>query len=812
MSVHTTPATAPASPPRQPAVADLLVTGMTCAACQANVQRTLARQPGVTEASVNLMTGQARVFYDPALMQPSGLVAAVEDIGYGAGLPDARASALEAQVALDEAHVREYLDLRRKALVSAGVGAAAMLASMPLMADPAGHAAHLGTADPVMRWTATWLGPPLAAVMPWLYRVPADVLRWALLVSATAVMAWAGGRFYGQGLRALRHAVPDMNSLVALGTGAAWLYSVVATVRPDWLASAGVMPDVYFEAVVVVIAFVLSGRALEARARRQTADALRQLAALQPEMATLVDGGAERRVPAAQVRSGDRVLVRPGERLPVDALVLEGVSDLDESTLSGESLPVRKGPGDAVTGGTVNGAGALVLQATTVGSASTLAQIVRLMRDAQASRAPIQALADRVSAVFVPGVMAVAMLAGAAWWLAGGEGAAVRASTVAVSVLIIACPCAMGLAVPTAVMVATGRGSELGILVKGGQALQRAGEVSLVVFDKTGTLTAGRPEVTCVVSAHGGTDEASILAAAAAVERASEHPLGRAIVRAAQTRGLEVPPATAFTNEPGHGVSAQVGGRRVYVGTQAWLDDCVSRHPDIVADAARMAADGVTSVFVAVDEAGGDGRHARTRLLGAVGLSDPIRPSAAAAVDALRQLGIQVAMLSGDRRSTAEAIARQAGITRVVADVRPRDKVDTIKALQEASVVAMVGDGINDAPALSQADVGIAMGSGTDIAISAADMTVLGGDLRAVPAAVRLSRAAVRTMRDNLFWAFAYNVICIPVAAGALYPVWGVLLSPMLASAAMAFSSVSVVANSLRLRRASSLGDGRGHA
>jgi Cu+-exporting ATPase len=786
-------------------VLDLEVSGMTCAACQANVQRALARQPGVADASVNLMTGQARVTFDAALTQPAALMAAVDAIGYGATLPDTTLSALDAQASRDDEHVREFRDLRLKAIVSGVLGAVCMLASMPLMAGPAGHAVHgtaaMTTGDPVMRWAAGSLSPWLATVAPWLYAVPADALRWALMAVTTAVMAWAGRRFYTSGLRALRHGVPDMNSLVAIGTGAAFLYSAVATIRPSALASAGVVPDVYFEAVVVVIAFVLAGRALEARARRQTAESLRRLAGLQPESATLVDGAEERQIAATAVRSGDVVLVRPGARVPVDAQVIDGRSDVDESTISGESMPVAKGPGDRVTGGTVNGAGALRVRATTVGSASTLAQIVRLMRDAQASRAPIQALADRVSAVFVPGVMAIAVVTAVVWWIVGGDDAFVRGCTAAMAVLIIACPCAMGLAVPTAVMVATGRGSQLGVLVKGGQALQRAGEVQVVVFDKTGTLTEGRPEVTQVVCAGGESDGAAVaelLRTAAAVERVSEHPLARSIVRAAQARGLDVPVASDFRNEPGCGVSALVEGRRVSVGTEAWLRASVATQPAIAEGAARMAGDGATPVFVAVearDAAGG------ARLLGAVGLSDPLRPSAPAAIVALRRLGLDVVLLSGDRRAAAEAIARQAGITRVVADVLPQAKVEAIRALQASAVVAMVGDGVNDAPALATADVGMAMGSGTDIAISAADITLLGSDLRAVATAVRLSRAAVRTMRENLFWAFVYNVVGIPVAAGVLYPAWDMLLSPMLASAAMALSSVSVVANSLRLRR-----------
>jgi P-type Cu+ transporter len=776
-----------------PATADLMVTGMTCAACQANVQRVLARQPGVHDASVNLVTGQARVVFDPSATDPDRLVAAVDTIGYGASVAPVESSAVAAEEAREATQAREFHELRRKAVVSGVLGAVAMVLSMPLMAAP-GHE-HRVVADPLMqavmeRWT-----PALQAVAPALYVVPAPVLAWTLLGMTLLVMAWAGRGFYVHGVRALRRGVPDMNSLIAVGTGAAFLYSAAATVRPALFEAAGVMADVYYEVVIIIIALVLAGRTLEARARRQTAAALRQLAALQPGVATVLSDGAPREVPIEQVVRGDRLLVRPGERVPVDGDVIEGTASVDESMLTGEPVPVLKRPGDRVTGGTVTRSGSLQFRATAVGPDSTLAQLVRLMRDAQASRAPIQQLADRVSAVFVPAVIAIAIVTAGVWLVVATEGAIVRALSAGVSVLIIACPCAMGLAVPTAVMVATGRAGQLGALVKGGGALQRAGEVTTVVLDKTGTLTEGRPEVLSIEPS--GEEGLDLLQLAAAVEQRSEHPLAEAVVQAARARGMAVPEASGFIGEPGLGVEAVVEGHRVIVGTAAWLESRGVDASPLARQADAVAAGARTPVLVAV---AGGGRPAR---LGLIGIADPVRPSSAAVVDALRRMGLDIVMLTGDRRRTAEAVAEQVGIALVVAEVAPGGKVDVVRSLQaQGRVVAMVGDGINDGPALAQADVGIAMGGGADLALDAADIALLRGDLRALVAAIRVSRAAMRIMRQNLFWAFVYNVIGIPVAAGVLYPTFGILLSPVIASGAMAFSSVSVVMNSLRLRRA----------
>jgi P-type Cu+ transporter len=772
--------------------ADLAISGMTCAACQANVQRVLARQPGVSTAAVNLMTGQARVVYDPALVDPTQLLGVVESVGYGAELPSRESSAIAAQGERDEAEGAEFRALRLRAVVSAVAGVVAMTLSMPLMVSPE-HAAHGESAvvvDPLMRWTMERLAPGLQAAAPWLFEVRPQ-LPWVLLLLTLSIMAWAGRRFYVTGFRALSHGAPDMNSLVAVGTGAAFIYSLVATVWPTAFTVAGVMPDVYYEAVVVIIALVLIGRTLEARARRQTSEALQHLAELQPTAATVLDGGVERTVALDRIRPGDIVLVRPGERIAVDGIVVSGTGSVDESMVTGESMPVTRNEGTPVIGGTINRAGAIDIRATRVGPDSTLAQIVRLMQNAQASRAPIQQLADRVSAVFVPAVMTIAAVTVVIWLAAGGPGATVRALAAGVAVLIIACPCAMGLAVPTAVMVATGRAGAFGVLIKGGEALQRLAEVTTVVLDKTGTLTEGRPAVTRIVAVDG--DDRTLLQWAAAVERRSEHPLAEAIVRAASETGASIPDVREFRSEPGRGVSGIVNDRRLFVGTAAWLDANGIDVAPVQLQADALAREAYTPVFVGED----------TTPIGVLGLADPLRTEADEVVTELRRLNLDVVMLTGDRRTTADSIAAQTGIVDIVADVRPDGKVDAIRTRQSrGEVVAMVGDGVNDAPALAQADVGIAMGGGTDVALDAADVALMRGDLRALATAIRIARATMKTMKQNLFWAFVYNCIGVPIAAGALYPAFGLLLSPVLASAAMALSSVSVVSNSLRLRRA----------
>ena len=779
------------------------VTGMTCAACQSRIQRTLQKQPGVDDATVNLILNDATVTFDPATTSPEALVEVIRDVGYGASLAAPDQTALQEQEARDDDAATEYLTLRRKAIVSGIAGLFAMIISMPLMSQLAaathahGDASIVG--DPFMRWTMTVLDPALRRVAPFLYAIDPRVTTWLLLALTLGVMAWAGRHFYTQAWAAFRHHAADMNTLVAVGTGAAFLYSVAATVAPEFFVSRGVAPDVYYEAVVLIIALILTGNMFEARAKQRTSSALRALVHLQPKTARVLRDNVEFDVPVESVIAGDTVIVRPGERIPVDGAILAGSSSVDESMLTGESMPVSKAVGDRVIGGTINATGAFRFRATTLGGDSVLAQIVQLMRDAQSSRAPIQRLADRISGIFVPIVLSLAVVTFVVWFIAAEQAPAVRAFAASVAVLIIACPCAMGLAVPTAVMVATGKGAELGVLIKGGEALQRAGDLNTVVLDKTGTVTEGKPTVTDIVVAPEGKfvqREDALLQLVASLESRSEHPLADAIVRDARARGLSIVEPAAFESHTGRGAIGVVqhGGvdYAVSVGNAALLADYSVNTASLDAQMDRLANDGKTPMFVAVDGA----------LAGLIAVADPIKESSRAAIAQLHAMGLDVVMLTGDNERTANAVARLAGVDRVVAGVLPAGKVAEIVRLQALGrVVAMVGDGVNDAPALAQADVGMAIGTGTDVAIEAGDIVLMRGDLRTAAQAIALSRRTMRTMKQNLFWAFIYNVIGIPVAAGVLYPAFGLLLSPILASAAMAFSSVSVVSNSLRLRR-----------
>ena len=782
----------------------LPVTGMTCAACQSRVQRQLNKAPGVSEASVNLLMGNATITFDPRVVSPAALVQVVVDTGYGAELPAANDDVVEQLAARDATTADEYDALKRRAIVSGVAGAIAMLASMPLMMRNE-HEGMGVVADPFMRWVMRALSPALEAALPWLYAIPAATISWSLLVMTAGVMVWAGRQFYVGAWKALRHRTADMNTLVAVGTTAAFIYSVLATVVPSFFVDNGVAPDVYYEAVIFIIALILTGRMFEARATRTTSNALRALASLRPSIARVMrptpEGGeTEVALPLRDVRVNDLIVIRPGERLPVDGVIESGSSAVDESMLTGESMPVAKAPGDHVIGGTINATGAIRYRATTLGSKSVLAQIMTLMRDAQASRAPIQGLADSISAVFVPTVIVLSLVTFAVWYgvmTHGGTGsgeAAVRAFAAAVAVLIIACPCAMGLAVPTAVMVSTGRGAEAGVLIKGGEALQRAGDVTTIIVDKTGTVTEGRPTVTDVlVSPTRALDANAVLTFAASLEQSSEHPVAGAIVRGAKDRSLAITIPTAFESLTGRGATAMVGSQWVAVGNGTLMNELSLDVKAMEAEVAALSAQAKTPVYVAVDGT----------LAGVIAVADPIRAGSQTAIAELQRLGLTVVMLTGDNAATANAVAREVGITRVISGVLPAGKVAAVVDEQRGgTVVAMVGDGVNDAPALAQADVGIAIGTGTDVAIEAADIALMRGDLSGVVRAITLSRATMRTMRQNLFWAFVYNVIGIPVAAGVLYPLFGVLLSPVLASAAMAFSSVSVVTNSLRLRRA----------
>jgi P-type Cu+ transporter len=770
------------------------VTGMTCAACSSRVQRTLQKSPGVSDAAVNLMMKSATVTFDPGAITPEALLDVIRDAGYGAALADADQSAFEEQDARERAQAAEYESLRRKALVSGGIGVLAMLVSMPLMGSMVGSHQHQVVADPFMRWSMTALDPTLRAIMPWLYAIPARALTLALLAATLLVMLWAGQHFYTRAWAALRHGAADMNTLVSVGTLAALVYSLMATLSPAFFTSRGVMPDVYYEAVIIIIALILTGNMFEARAKMRTSSALRSLVALQPRTARVARFGEEVDAPVDTVEPDEIIIVRPGERIPTDGEVVQGDSAVDESMLTGESIPVSKHPGDRVIGGTINRTGAFRYRATTLGASSVLAQIVKLMRDAQGTRAPIQHLADRISAVFVPVVLLLAALTFGVWYVAADTAPLVRAFAAAVAVLIIACPCAMGLAVPTAVMVASGKGAEMGVLIKGGEALQRAGDIGTVVLDKTGTITEGKPVVTDVLLAPGAAVTVDLLLQrVASLEKSSEHPLADAIVREAASRSLVLHEPQSFASVTGRGAQGVVDESALVVGNAAFLTDWGVETAPLAPQALQLSDDGKTPMFVAIDGV----------LAGLIAVADPIRASSTAAIARLHTMGLQVVMLTGDNERTAQAIGRAAGVDRVVAGVLPEGKVAEIKRLQElGTVVAMVGDGINDAPALAQADVGMAIGSGTDVAVDAGDIVLMRGDLQGVVRAIALSRRTMRTMKQNLFWAFVYNVIGIPIAAGALYPAFGLQLSPILASAAMAFSSVSVVTNSLRLRRA----------
>jgi len=733
----------------------LPVRGMHCAACVGKVERALAGVSGVESASVNLATERATVAFDPTRTAVPALQTAVAAAGYElAPAPIAHGQAEDHERA---ERARELEALKRRVVIGG-------LLSVPIV---------IGSMPDVFSWAPAWLRDP---------RV--------LLALTVPVQFWVGAEFHRGFLRDLRHRSASMDTLVSLGTNAAFFFSVAVTLWPHVFHGAGAMT--YYETAAVVITLVALGRWLEARARGRTSEAIRRLVSLAPRTARVRRASGEVEIPTGEVEVSDLIRIRPGERIPVDGVVIEGASAVDESMLTGESLPVDKASGVTVFGGTVNRTGSFVFRATRVGSETTLARIVKLVEEAQGSRAPIQRLADRVAAVFVPVVLGIAALTFAGWWLLGPEPALLHALSNAVAVLVIACPCAMGLATPTAIMVASGRGAEHGVLIRSAAALERLRSVDTVVFDKTGTLTVGRPSVTDVVVVGRDVTEDDVLALAAAVEQGSEHPIGEAIVRRAKDRGLALPPVGSFVTVPGQGVDALAPDGRALLGNRTLMEARGIDVAGLVPRGEALAAEGKTVVFLAF--AG--------RALGLIAVADVVKPEAAAAVSALRRMGLAVAMLTGDHRATAAAIAAQAGVDRVLAEVLPEAKAHEIRRLQEgAHVVAMVGDGINDAPALAQADVGIAMGSGTDVAIEAADVTLMRGDLRGVVAAVELSRRTIRIVKENLAWAFGYNVVLIPVAAGLLYPVAGVLLSPILAGAAMAFSSVSVVTNSLRLKR-----------
>jgi Cu+-exporting ATPase len=741
----------------------LPVEGMTCASCVNRIERFLRKTPGVEEAAVNLATEKATVRFDPSVAGRPELVGAIEAAGYDVKPETARsdeavATDLEAEVTAEDA---EREKAARRTLVQALVSIAAALVFMVLMFWP----------------QTVWAMEDINKLILW---------------PATFIQFWAGGRFYRSAWKAGRHGGATMDTLVAVGTSAAWAYSVFVTMYPDIVHEAGLHPETYFDSSAIIIGLILLGRWLEDRAKGRTTGAIRRLVGLQAKTARLVRDGEEVEVELGLVQPGDLLRVRPGEKIPTDGVLAEGMSAVDESMLTGEPIPATKQPGEEVIGATLNTTGTFVMRATRVGRDTALANIVALVQRAQGSKAPIQALADRIAEIFVPAVLVVAALSFVAWFLLGPEPRLTLALTAFIGVVIIACPCAMGLATPTAIMVGTGKGAETGILVRGGRALEAAGRLDTVVLDKTGTLTLGKPVVSEVVAA-AGIDRRELLDLAGSLESNSEHPLGRAIVAHAREDELGFRTVEGFEAVAGHGVRGTIGGREVLIGNARMMAE---RDVDIAsfADATdRHASNGATVSYVAV---GG-------RAAGLIAISDPVKAESAAAVRTLESQGLAIWLLTGDGRRTADAVARQVGIAagRVIAEVLPADKAAVVERLQaKGHRVAMVGDGINDAPALAQADVGVAIGTGADVAIEASDITLVGGDPRLIASAIGLSRATLRTIRQNLFWAFAYNVLLIPVAMGVLYPITGWTLNPALAAAAMALSSVSVVTNSLRLR------------
>lgn len=802
---------------------DLPIVGMSCASCASKIQKSLSNLEGVEKANVSFATSRATVLYQPQLVKPKDFISSIRRTGYGVGLASVEIPIQGMHCASCVQNIEKAL-LRTRGVTKAAVNLATekarveyipsetSLKEIKEVIEQAGYRVlevrpeeEPADAERIVREKEYkrlklkfFIGLALGILIflgssrSWFPWVP-DFLNnffvlWAL---ATPVQFWIGWQFYRGAWNALRHKNADMNTLIAVGTSAAYLYSVAATIFPSFFKAGGVRPEVYFDTSAAIIVLILLGRLLEARAKGQTSEAIKKLAGLQPKTARVIRNSNEIDIPVEEVMVGDEIVVRPGEKIPVDGVVISGKSAVDESMISGESMPAKKEPGDEVIGATINRTGSFRFKATKVGKDTALAQIIKLVQDAQGSKAPIQRLADTIAGYFVPIVISIAIATFVIWFSFGPSPGLTLALLNFVAVLIIACPCALGLATPTAVMVGTGKGAESGILIKGGESLETAHKLDIIVLDKTGTLTKGEPEVTDLF-ALGAFGQEEVLSYAASAEKSSEHPLGEAVVRRAAEQGLEIQLSENFKAIEGHGVEAEVNGKKVVLGNAKLMQERKIGIDGLEAQAEGLSREGKTPIYVSIEG----------KIAGLIAVADTLKENSTQAVERLKKIGLEVVMLTGDNRRTAEAIARKAGIDRVLSEVLPEDKVDEIKRLQSGGKrVGMVGDGINDAPALAQADIGIAIGSGTDIAMEASDITLIKGDLNGVVSAIELSRRTMRIIKQNLFWAFFYNTLGIPIAAGALYPFFKILLNPIIASAAMAFSSVSVVSNSLRLRR-----------
>ncbi len=801
---------------------DLFVQGMSCASCVERIETGIAKLAGVKQASVNLAAERASVLYDPAQISARRLVTEVENLGYGTRTEEItvpiRGMSCASCVDKIETQLRGLPGVTRaqvnfaaeKATVNfipsihsaADLGKAIReigyepleIADTPAAADYEKEARDREIrALRIKTLVGAALSIPLLLGMlsDWFPAMPKWLTNhFVQFLLATPVHLWVGWQFHAGFWKALKHKTADMNTLVSLGTNAGYIYSTVVTFAPGFFVGEGIHAGVYFETVAILHTLIILGRFFEARAKGRTSEAIKKLMGLQAKTARVIRDGRELDIPVQDVQLGDIVVVRPGEKISVDGVLEQGSSAVDESMLTGESLPVEKLSGSEVYGGTLNKTGSFHFKATKVGKDTALAQIIKLVEAAQGSKPPIQRTADKIAGVFVPIVISIAALSFGVWYFFGPQPALIFALANFMAVLLIACPCAIGLAAPTAVMVGIGKGAEHGILFRGAEALEVASKLTTVVLDKTGTLTKGEPSVTDVVTAR-DFHQRDILRYAASAEKGSEHPLGEAIVKRANEEGIEIEAADFFNAIPGHGIEANIAGKDLLLGNLKWMRDRRISLDGLDKESERLADEGKTPMFVAID-----GRAA-----GIIAVADTLKPNSQEAVKALHGLGLEVAMITGDNKRTAHAIAKQIGIDRVMAEVLPQDKAQEVKRLQaEKKVVAMVGDGINDAPALAQADVGIAIGTGTDVAMEASDITLISGDLRGIVTAIALSKRTMRTMKQNFFWALIYNTILIPVAAGVLYPVAGILMNPIFAGAAMAFSSVSVVSNSLRLR------------